>query len=167
MLKRHSKNLLRAVLYVLLILAAYVFQATVFCEIPAWGAKPLLLPVAAAAAAMYGGRISGGVFGLIAGVMCDAALCRPAILFTLLLTVSGVIVGVLFETVLVRGFPSYFLCCAALLIISAFCQMFGLAFLHGQSIPALTATALCQTVYSLLFTVPTYWLARFIGRTSR
>ena len=164
MLRKHKKIILLILLYVPLILICFILQATVFSELPLGGAKPLILPVASVSVAMHGGRVRGGVFGLFAGILSDVALGSPTILFTLLLTCAGIIVGVLFETVLARGFPSYVLCCAAVLIIAAFCQMFGLLFFRGESAPALLSTAAFQTIYSLFFTVPMYLITRPLGR---
>jgi rod shape-determining protein MreD len=165
-MKRNRKKIIRLLIYVPFILIAYILQASVFSELPMGGAKPLILPVAVVALSMHGGRVRGGAFGLFAGMLCDTALCRPTILFTLLLTVAGITIGALFETVLTKGFPSYLLCCIALLLVSAFCQMFGLLFYHGAQLAALSETAAYQTLYSLIFTIPIYWLTRIISRTA-
>jgi len=166
-MRKNKRRLAALLLYVLLLLIAYLLQDSVFSELPIGGAKPLILPVAVVGAAMLGGRVRGGVFGLCAGVLCDVALCRPAVLFTLLLTLAGIAVGALFETVLARGFLSFLLCCAALLLLSAFCQMFGLLFFSGQKLLPLLAAAGYQTLYSLFFTVPVYLLVRLAGRKAR
>ncbi|MBR5382045.1 MAG: hypothetical protein IK136_05435 [Oscillospiraceae bacterium] len=166
-MQRKKKRLTALLLYVPLLLIAYLLQDTVFSELPIGGARPLILPVAVVGAAMFGGRLRGGVFGLCAGILCDVSLCRPAVLFTLLLTLAGIAIGALFETVLARGFLSFVLCCAALLLVSAFCQMFGLLFFSGQRLTALLAAAGYQTLYSLFFTVPVYLLVRLAGRKAR
>ncbi len=165
-MKRNRKKIIRLLIYVPLILIAYILQASVFSELPMGGAKPLILPVAATAFAMFGGRVRGGAFGLVCGLLCDVALCRPAILFTLLLPAAGILIGTLFETLLAQGFPSYLLCCIVLLLVSAFCQMFGLLFYSGAQIGDLSVTAAYQTLYSLVFTIPIYWLTRAISRVS-
>ena len=164
---RKHKIAVQLLIYVPLIFAAYILQAMVFSEFPIGGAKPLILPVAVVGVAAFGDRIRGGIFGLFAGVLCDAALCRPAILFTLLLTLAGIVVGVLFETLLTRGFPSFLLCCAAVLVVSAACQMFSLLVYYDAQPVELLKTAVYQTVYSLIFTVPVYWLTRITGRIAR
>ena len=91
-MQRKKKRLTALLLYVPLLLIAYLLQDTVFSELPIGGARPLILPVAVVGAAMFGGRLRGGVFGLCAGILCDVSLCRPAVLFTLLLTLAAELV---------------------------------------------------------------------------
>ena len=166
-MQEKKKRLAALLLYVPLLLIAFLLQDAVFSELPIGGARPLVLPVTVVGAAMFGGRLRGGVYGLCAGILCDVSLCRPTVLFTLLLTLAGIVIGVLFETVLVRGFASFVLCCAGLLLMSAFCQMFGLLFFSGQKLIPLLIAAGYQTLYSLFFAVPVYLLIRLSGRRAR
>jgi len=164
MRKKNLKSALQYLLCLIVIVAAYILQAAIFCELPISGAKPLILPVAAVCVASFCGPLQGGIFGLIAGLMCDAALCRPAILFTLMLTAAGIAVGLAFEKILTKGFPSVVFCCAVVLIVSAVCQMLGIRIMRGSEIIPMLATAIYQTVYSIVFSIPAYVAVRGISR---
>ena len=155
---------LKILLHLPLLLLAYILQDMVFVRLEILGATPLLLPVAVAAVAMFEGSVRGGLFGLIAGILCDASLGQPAVLFTILLTVCGLVVGTLGETVLARGFPSFLACAAGALLLSAACQAVPLLIYTGASAAQLAITALIQLAYSMLFAIPIYRMARSLNR---
>lgn len=144
----------------------YVLQAMVFSRLRLFGVAPLILPLAVIGVALFEGPNWGGGFGLAAGVLCDVAL-GTHVLFTILLTALGVGVGLLSEYLLSRGFPSYFLCSGAALVVIAFLQMLPLLVFWRQSPPALFEVAGIQTLYSMVFILPMYILARRLGRQAR
>ncbi len=146
---------------------AFILQAMVFTRLPIMGVKPLILPVAVAVAAVYEGSARGAAVGLVCGMLCDLATNQPMIEFTLLLTLLGLAIGILSETMLTRGFPSCIVCSAVVLVICAFVQAFDLLFFDKVSFWPIGRTALIQTGYSLLFCLPAYWMARPISRISR
>ena len=67
---------------------------------------PTVLPLVAAAAGLLGSSGWGGAFGLLCGILCDAALGGGGLLFTVALTVMGFLCGFLGDFILARGFPS-------------------------------------------------------------
>ena len=144
---------LKILLHLPLLLLAYILQDMVFVRLEILGATPLLLPVAVAAVAMFEGSVRGGLFGLIAGILCDASLGQPAVLFT-----------TLGETVLARGFPSFLACATGALLLSAACQAVPLLIYTGASAAQLAITALIQLAYSMLFAIPIYRMARSLNR---
>ena len=165
--KIRPRTLITVLLHALLLITLYFFQAAVFPYLPLFGVKPLILPVAVVGVALLEGVVSGGMFGLFAGILCDVSLNQPAIECTVILTVVGLAVGILSETVLAHGFPSYVFAAACSLFALALCQMFGLFVYSGVSFLPLLTTALRQTLYSLFFTLPLYYLVRLVGYTSR
>ena len=148
------------VLHALLILTVYVFQSMIFPYMRLNGLVPLLLPIVCTGTAVYHGRVAGGVSGLFAGIFCDISFNEPTVLFTVTLTFAGLIIGTLTDTVLTRSFPVYILSCAAVLIFSAFAQMFPLMFLVEVPTQPLFITALWQTLYSLIFIIPIWFFVR-------
>ena len=80
----------------------YILQSTVFTHLTLFGTKPMLLPVAAVGIAIFRGRVEGGVFGLFAGMFMDMSYNQPTIEFTLILTFTGILLGALSDTVLLR-----------------------------------------------------------------
>jgi len=157
-------------LHTLLLVAVYVFQGVIFPYLRLNGLVPLLLPVAATGVALYEGRDIGGIVGLFAGILCDVSFNQPAGAFTVLLTLTGLIVGTLADTVILRGFVTYYLSCAAVLILAAFVQMFPLIISPFQSVPvqSLISLSIQQTIYSLILALPIWFFVRGLGkRTDR
>jgi len=155
-------------LHTLLLVTVYVFQGVVFPFLRLGGLVPLLLPIAATGIALYEGRNTGGIAGLFAGILCDVSFNQPAGTFTVLLTLTGLLVGMLADTVILRGFVTYYLCCAAVLIVSALVQMLSLIILftvQEMSIPvqSLITTAFQQTIYSLILALPIWFFVRALG----
>ncbi len=142
----------------------YILQSTVFTELTLFGAKPMLLAVAAVGIAIFRGRVEGGVFGLFAGMFMDMSYNQPTIEFTLILTFTGILLGALSDTVLVRGFPSYLLCSALQLVICSGAQLLVMAVTQSIPMPAMLPEALRQTAYSLILSLPFYYISRFLTR---
>jgi len=157
-------------LHTLLIVAVYVFQGVILPFMRFNGLVPLLLPVASTGVALYEGRHTGGITGLFAGILCDISFNQPAGVFTVLLTLSGLIVGTLADTVVLRGFVTFYISCGIVLVVAAFVQMFPLILLPAFNIPiySLIAIAIQQTIYSLIFAFPIWFFVRALGkRTER
>jgi hypothetical protein len=57
--------------------------------------------------------------------------------------------------------------CAGILVVSAFVQMFPLVFFAGIPPGQLMATALWQTVYSLVFAIPIWFFVRALGKRAQ
>jgi len=161
--KKRSR-FIELVLHALLLTTVYVFQSMIFPYLRLGGLVPLLLPIVCTGVAVCQGHIAGGVSGLFAGILCDISFNEPAGVFTVILTLTGIFIGALTDTVLTRGFVIYLLSCIAVLIFSAFAQMFPLMLLVGVSTRQLFTTALWQTVYSLAFAFPIWFFVRALGR---
>jgi rod shape-determining protein MreD len=149
---------------ILLLLSVYILQAMVFPYLPLWGVTPVLLPMVVVGVALFEGYVTGGIFGIFAGILCDMSFNQPTIMFTLVLTGVGLLVGLMSDTVLARGFPSFLLCSILALMITAFFQMFGLLFYENVPLASLIDTALYQTLYSIIFSIPMYYASRAISR---
>ena len=154
-------------LHALLLMVVYVFQGMIFPYLRINRLVPLLLPVAGTGIAIYEGRFIGGVSGIFAGILCDVSFNAPAGVFTVLLTITGLLVGALADTIIARGFVTFFICCAFVLSAAAFVQMFPLLFFENVPPSALMPTALWQTVYSLVFTFPLWFFVRALGKRTQ
>jgi len=152
-------------LHALFLITVYTLQGVILPFIRIGGLVPLLLPVASTGVALYEGRDIGGVTGFFAGILCDTSFNEPVGAFTLLLTLLGLCIGTLSDAVILPGFVTYYLSCTAVLIISAFVQMFPLLVLLEESPPlqALLSTAVQQTLYSLIFALPIWFFVRALG----
>lgn len=166
MTRRKNGVLVKALILAPYLILLYLLQSTVFTHLQLWGTKPLLLPVAAAGIAFFCGRVEGGVFGLLAGMLMDLACNQLTVQFTLLMTFLGILIGLLSDTVLVQGFPSYLLGCALELVLTSAYQVLSMWVLNGAPIALSTAVGLKQTLYSLIFSLPLYYLSRFYFRVT-
>ncbi len=152
------------IVHILFILVVYIFQSMVFTYVPIDGIIPILLPIAVVGIATFEGSSRGGGYGLLAGMLCDISFNQPVIVMTVMLTFIGIFIGILSETIMARGFPTFFLCCAGALILTSFVSMFSLLFFSGVDMSALIMIGLKQTLYSMLFAFPIYFVVRALGR---
>lgn len=151
------------IVHVLFIILVYIFQAMIFTYIKIDGVIPVLLPIAVVGIATFEGSSSGGGYGLLAGMLCDISFNQPVSVMTVTLTLIGIIVGILAESVMAQGFPSYFLSCLGALLLTSFVSMFPLLFFAEADMFALFTTGLHQTVVSMIFTFPLYFVVRALG----
>ena len=159
-LGRILRRSVRWLVYLALAAVCYLLQACVFSRMPILGAGPLILPVAVACVALWEGADRGALFGLLAGVLCDAAMGRPAVMYTLLLTALGVGVGALSEKLLRRGLLGCLACSFLVLAVCILLHAAGLVFLYRAPLGVLAASGGVQLGYSMLFALPVYLLCR-------
>jgi len=151
-------------LHALLLIIVYIFQGMIFPFMRLGGLVPLMLPVATVGVALYEGRYIGGIAGMFAGILCDISFNNPVGTFTVFLTITGLIIGTLADTVVMRGFVIYYIGCAAVLVLSAIIQMFPLLLFQNIPFNLLLATAIPQTVYSLILAFPIWFFVRYLGK---
>lgn len=150
--------------HLLVLWLIFLLQTMVFSRLRIFGIAPLLLPIAVVSIGLFEGPYWGASMGLFAGLLSDAAFLGHTVLFAILLTAFGFLAGHFASRILSRGFPSHVLCSfLALLFIAAF-QMFPLLVYHGQAPIPLLIVGLYQTIYSLFFTLPLYYVGRGLKR---
>ena len=154
----------RGVMYGLLLLLFLLLQNVVFSHIAPLGVRSMFLPALVVAAGLFEGGDRGGYFGLAAGVLSDLLYTSHGVTFTLLFPLLGFAAGFLADFYLNRRFFSYAVLAVLGLFLSAFFQMFGLLFFQGQSPWALWSTALLQTLWSVPFIFPAYYLCKMLPR---
>ena len=155
------------VLHAILLMSVYLLQGIFFPYLKFFGLVPLLLPIVSTGVAVYQGRVAGGIVGIFAGILCDISFNQPTGLFTVLLTFTGLFIGVLADTVIARGLANYLLSCIAVLVLSAFAQMLPLLFFENVSPTPLLTLALQQTVYSIVFAFPIWFFVRALGNRAQ
>ncbi len=164
--KIRRETVLNIVYNGIFLLVLYVLQAGVF----PWfltGAVPLVLVVAAAGLSHFTDSGRGAILGLFCGILCDTALGKPTIVYTVTLCIIGMFFGYLGETILSRRFPSYMICCIGALIIASFVQMFAPLFFDKVPFMPLLMTAVMQIVTSVVCAVVLYPVIKWISRKSR
>lgn len=165
MRNRKRRNLIASIiLHTLLLVIVYAFQGAIFPYIRIAGFVPLLLPVVVTGIALYEGRDTGGICGLFAGILCDISFNQPVGVFTVVLTLVGLGIGMLSDTILLSGFISYLLCCAVVLVLCAFVQMTPLIALPNDiPINLLITTTATQTLYSMVLSLLIWFPVRALG----
>ena len=124
----------------------------------------MFVPCVVLAVGLFSGNVWGAVFGMITGLLCDFAYTESSVLFTILLTIIGFATGVIMESVLNKRFFSYVMTCAAALLICAVMQGFGFLFFRPGENLTVIYVILLQTLFSLPFALPIYFLCRAISR---
>jgi len=157
---------LSIIFHSLLLIVVYIFQGMIFPFVRLNGLIPLLLPIASTGIALYEGRDTGGIAGLFAGILCDVSFNQPIGVFTVFLTLSGLVVGTMADAAILPGFITYYISVAAVLILSAGIQM--VPFIVSQSsnvtLAMMLPTAIEQTLYSLVLAFPIWFFVRAIGK---
>jgi len=167
---RKQELIISILLHALFIISIYVFQGVIFPHMRIAGLVPLLLPIACTGIALYEGRYYGGITGIFAGILCDVSFNQPAGVFTVFLTLTGLIVGTIADTVVLRGFVTYYISCAIVLALSSVIGMIPLIIspLQNVSMQAILTTATQQTIYSLILAFPIWFFVRALSkRTDR
>lgn len=158
----------RGVLYALYLFAALLVQNVILSHVALFGVRAMFLPALVVAAGLFEGGWGGGLFGLAAGILSDLFFGSQSVLFTVLFPVMGFVSGFLGDFYLNKRLFTYCILGAAALLIAAVAQMFALLVAGGQGTGALWGTALLQTLWSLPFLFPSYYLCRsFPWRSSR
>ena len=151
-------------LHALLLIIVYIFQGMIFPYIRVIGFVPLLLPIVCVGIAVNEGCHAGGIAGLFSGILCDASFIQPIGAFTVLLTLTGLFIGALFDSVVMRGFITYIFSCFIILILSAIIQIFPyVVFANIAPTTAMLSIAISQTFFSLIFAFPIWFFVRSLG----
>ena len=157
----------RAILYLLVIALTVWTQFSLLPELRILGVKPFFVPVVVVAIGLWEGGVWGGVLGLRTGLCCDLAMNESTVTFLILFTACGFFAGVLGSSVINRRFFSFLLLSAAALLLTALVQIAPFWLFRGVSLNALLPIALLQSLWSLPFAAPAYYLCKKISGKRR
>ena len=127
-------------------------------RLPVLGVTPMLMPLAAVAAAVLEGATGGAGYGLFVGILCDAAYHGTNGAMTLGLCLLGMAAGALAQYALRQNLVGCLLCSlGALLCIDA--VRVAVHLLRGSaSLGALLRVAVPEALWSMVFVFPVYAL---------
>ncbi len=157
------KKIRRALLYFACIAVLLYVQETMLSRISPLGVRAMPMPALIAAIGLFEGGLWGGLFGVLAGLMCDMSSSGTTVLFTISFAALGFLAGLVCEVLINRRFYSYMIAAAAGLFLAAVCQALPVWIYHGASPLALLRTAGLQSAWSLPFAVPSYFVCRAIA----
>jgi len=159
------QNILKNVLFVFILLFLYVLQSVPGLFV-IYGVKPFLTIPAAIAIAMFEGEFAGGVYGAVAGLLCDmgglllfgyngfitAACCIAAGLLIIHLIRCNIFAFLLFAvfTMMLRGTVEYFFA-------------YGM-WNHLDASRIFLSVTLPTALYSVIAGIPLFFLLRGMHR---
>jgi len=150
-------------LYALVTLLCCVSQGLVLQYIKVLGVFPFIYPILAAVLSTLEGPLSGMIFSLALGVICDLTISAPIPCFyTLIFPLAGLLAGTLARSVLSSGFLRALVTSAAAFLLTG--AFHGLIFVF-ISRPAWAETAaVCgrELAVSIPWVLPVYFLFRFV-----
>ena len=159
-----SNSFFRYLCYVLELILAFVLVTTPGLLPGLFGAKPALLLCVALTAAVFEREIPSMFIGMVAGILTDIGFSNSIGLFTISLTVVCFIVGYAANNLIVAKFLNYLL-----YAVIAVGGLFMLYFLVRFVIPGVedmweyfTAHIVSRMVQTFLYSIPFYFLNRFI-----
>ena len=119
----HTKKLRLALIYVMFLILVQFMQDTVLARFAILGVKTMFVPAAITAVGFQEGGWRGGLYGLLAGVLCDMTYSENTVLFTILFPALGFVSGFAADFMLNRSYLAYLFAAAACLLITGCVQM--------------------------------------------
>ncbi len=155
---------MKGLFYTLLLIVALVLQQALPALSP-WQVRPLTLLPFAILIALFEGAQWGGIYGFLAGMLCDWLNVYTISFYAIIAMILGVIVGIFVEYSMRKNI----LTATALLLL-------GLIFVQGTfflfylwipkraTLQALLSVTLPEVLYSVVVAVPLYMIVRLVFR---
>jgi len=161
----HNYRLIFKWLLYLLVYAVWVvLQTNVLPFLTLFGARPNMLPVAAAMVAVLEGGVPGALFGVFAGLCCEAVMPFHVI-YLIWFFLSGLLIGNLVAALFKKTFVTAALCgLASLTVLDFFAMLFFFLIPRRAGLSALTPVALSEIACSALLTPFVYWPLKAVSR---
>ena len=119
----HTKKLRLALIYVMVLILVQFMQDTVLARFAILGVKTMFVPAAITAVGFHEGGWRGGLYGLLAGVLCDMTYSENTVLFTVLFPALGFASGLAADFMLNRSYLAYLFAAAVSLLATGCVQM--------------------------------------------
>lgn len=161
--QRQRFSLLRWALYGVFCLAGLLLQDTVLCRVDVQGGCMDLVPCLIFMITALQGAEQGSIFALTAAILYDCAGSAPGIYVIPLITAVAVLVAVLRQACLRRGFFSIALC-AALSMFVYESAIFGILLFMGQTLPQRWNSAWITAALTMIAVPVVYPVVRAIGK---
>lgn len=158
-------KIVKWLLYLLVYAVWAVLQTNVLPAISLFGVHPNILPVAAAMVAVLEGGVPGALFGVCAGLCCDALMPPFHAIHTIWFFLSGLLIGQLVAALFKKSFVTAALCSLASLAVLDFWLMLFFFLIPGRAgLTVLMPVALSEIAFSALLTPLIYWPLRAVSR---
>lgn len=130
----HTKKLRLAFVYILFLILVLFLQDTVLARMTVFGVKMMFIPAAIAAVGVHEGGFRGGLFGLLAGFLCDMTFTENTVLFTLLFPAIGFAAGMAADFMMNRSYIAYLFIAAACIVVTGCIQMIRVLVLQPSAV---------------------------------
>ena len=161
--QRQRFNLLRWILYVVLFLAGLLLQDAVLCRVDVRGGCTDLVPCLIFMVTALQGVEQGSIFALITAVFYYCTGSAPGLYVIPLITVIAVLIAVLRQACLRRGFFSILLCATVSMFVYELI-VFGIGLFMGQTLPQRLMSAVLTAALTLVAVPVAYPIVRSIGK---
>ena len=159
----HTKKLRLALVYIAFLIIVQFMQDTVMARFAVLGVKTLFVPAAVTAVGFHEGGFRGGIYGLLAGLLCDMTYAENTVMFTLLVPALGFGSGLAADFALNRSYVAYMFTAFVCLLITGGVQMLRVLVLQPGALLHCLLTALGQTVLSMPIAALLYFPAEQIS----
>ena len=161
--QRQRFSLLRWILYGALCLAGLLLQDAVLCRVDVRGGWVDLVPCLIFMITALQGAEQGSIFALTAAILYDCAGSSPGMYVIPVITVLAVLVAVLRQACLRRGFFSIAFCAALSMFIYEM-VVFGVGLFAGRALPQRMESLLMTAALTMIAVPVIYPIVRGIGK---
>jgi len=164
-MNNNYRQIFKWLIYVLVYMLLVVLQTNALPYLKLFGIHPNLLPIAAAMVAVLEGGVPGAVFGLFAGLCCDALYSRFEVIHMVYFFLSGLLIGRLVAAFFKKSFVSAALCSVvSLSVLNFFLMLLFFLIPRRAGFASLTQVALPEIAFSALLTPLVYWPLRAVNK---
>ena len=149
--------------YALAFLLVAGLENLVFSRLPIWGVIPVMAPLAVVAVGVFEGSTAGAVFGIAAGVFCDALYLGTGGGMTAACVLMGLLSGITTQYAFNASLAGCYIC-SALALLGLDGVRVGYHLLRGEALQGLLRIAVPEILYSLALTLPIYLMFRTVFR---
>lgn len=158
----YDKYLVKWSAYSGVLLLVYIVQFNVVGYIPFYSTSPLVFPLCAVMIGYFEGQMAGVTWGLVVGILCDAAFYDGSGRWTIGLALIGLLVGAASRYGLHQSLLGAFLSTLVGLVLVELGRVAGFAFQGTIDLAPVLTAALWEIVWSLVLSVPLYGLFHWV-----
>lgn len=159
----HTKKLRLAFVYIAFMILIQFMQDTVLARFGVFGVKTLFVPAAVCAVGFHEGGFRGGLYGLLAGFLCDMTYAENTVLFTVLFPALGFVSGMAADFALNRSYMAYLVAAFVCLLVTGGVQSFRVLMIQPAALFRCGVVALGQALLSMPFAALLYFPAEQIA----
>ena len=136
----------------------WLLDAYILSRYPIGTLTPQLLPLTVVCIAILEGAYAGTGFGLATGFLWTVTYPGTMSMRILLLSLAGLLVGILAQYALRQSFPGYLLCSAATCAVLNAMNIFRELLIHSASLSVLLGVGIGETILTLLWSPLVFFL---------